>query len=140
MMAIAIWGTKANGGAYAAIASLTNILTACLSLVFYEAVFVDSSRGMGLFGLFLKILTLTPTFPQLFLQITTCTCALRRLSLSTAPENPPSSRYLVRMIQSQFNHLFVDLVRKPPRLWCPARRSLSMYALNEKKFTFFTAG
>lgn len=47
MMAIAIWGTKANGGAYAAIAALTNILTACLSLIVYEAVFADSSRGTG---------------------------------------------------------------------------------------------
>ena len=45
MMAVAIWGSKANGGAYAAIAALTNILTACLSLVVYEALFVDSSRG-----------------------------------------------------------------------------------------------
>ena len=45
MMAVAIWGTKANGGAYAAIAALTNIFTACLSLVVYDALFVDSSRG-----------------------------------------------------------------------------------------------
>lgn len=44
MMAVAIWGSKANGGAYAAIAALTNIFTACLSLVVYEALFVDSSR------------------------------------------------------------------------------------------------
>jgi len=44
MMAVAIWGTKASGGAYAAIAALTNIFTACLSLVVYEALFVDSSR------------------------------------------------------------------------------------------------
>jgi glycerol uptake facilitator-like aquaporin len=45
LMAVAIWGTKANGGAYAAIAALTNILTACISLVVYETIFADSSRG-----------------------------------------------------------------------------------------------
>lgn len=45
MMAVAIWGSKANGGTYAAIAALTNILTACLSLVVYETLFADSSRG-----------------------------------------------------------------------------------------------
>lgn len=45
MMAVAIWGTKANGGAYAAIAALTNILATIVALVVYEAVFTDSSRG-----------------------------------------------------------------------------------------------
>jgi len=44
LMAIAIWGTKANGGAYAAIAALTNILTASLSLIIYDAFLADSSR------------------------------------------------------------------------------------------------
>jgi len=44
MMAVAIWGTKANGGTYAAIAALTNILATILALVVYEAAFTDSSR------------------------------------------------------------------------------------------------
>lgn len=51
MMAVAIWGTKANGGAYAAIAALTNILTACLSLIVYEGLFADSTRGTGPFNI-----------------------------------------------------------------------------------------
>jgi hypothetical protein len=51
MMAVAIWGTKANGGAYAAIAALTNILSTILSLIVYETIFTDSSRGMKLFNL-----------------------------------------------------------------------------------------
>jgi len=50
MMAVAIWGTRASGGAYAAIAALTNILTTSLSLVFYEAVFADSSRGTSIWS------------------------------------------------------------------------------------------
>ncbi|KAF9648614.1 aquaporin-like protein [Thelephora ganbajun] len=44
MMAVAIWGTKASGGAYAAIAALTNILATWVALVVYEAFFADSSR------------------------------------------------------------------------------------------------
>ena len=45
MMAVAIWGTKAAGGTYAALAALTNILSTSVALIVYEAVFVDSSRG-----------------------------------------------------------------------------------------------
>lgn len=45
MMAVAIWGSKASGGAYAAIAALTNILATLIALVVYEAIFTDSSRG-----------------------------------------------------------------------------------------------
>ena len=59
MMAIAIWGTKANGGAYAAIAALTNILTACLSLIVYEALFTDSSRGTQQFRSSQRLQSLT---------------------------------------------------------------------------------
>ncbi|KAF9652132.1 aquaporin-like protein [Thelephora ganbajun] len=44
MMAIAVWGPEASGGAYAAIAALTNILAICVALVVYEALFADSSR------------------------------------------------------------------------------------------------
>ena len=114
MMAVAIWGTKANGGAYAAIASLTNVLTACLSLVVYEALFADSSRGTGLFDLFLRISALTYTFPQSFLQIITGTCVLGRLSWSTALENrlQPYQSYVVRVIKYLPKHLFADLVRR----------------------------
>lgn len=45
LAAIAIWGTKANGGSYAAIAALTNILATLLAYSFYEFILKDSSRG-----------------------------------------------------------------------------------------------
>ena len=45
LAAIAIWGTKANGGKYAAISALTNILATLLAFSFYEFVLKDSSRG-----------------------------------------------------------------------------------------------
>lgn len=45
LAAIAIWGTRASGGRYAAIAALTNILATVLSYAFYEFVFKDSNRG-----------------------------------------------------------------------------------------------
>jgi ACR3 family arsenite efflux pump ArsB len=44
LAAMAIWGTKANGGRYAAIAALTNILATVLAYAFYEFVLKDSSR------------------------------------------------------------------------------------------------
>ncbi|KAF8515769.1 putative aquaporin 2 [Hysterangium stoloniferum] len=44
LMAITIWGTKANGGAYAAIAALTNIPATLLASLVYELIFTDSSR------------------------------------------------------------------------------------------------
>ena len=50
MMAVAIWGTKATGGTYAALAALTNILSTSVALIVYEAVFVDSSRGTWSFN------------------------------------------------------------------------------------------
>lgn len=45
LAAIAIWGTKAGGGSYAAIAALTNILATMLAYSLYEFVLKDSSRG-----------------------------------------------------------------------------------------------
>jgi glycerol uptake facilitator-like aquaporin len=45
MMAVTIWGTKAAGGAYAALAALTNIFATWVGLFVYEAFFADSSRG-----------------------------------------------------------------------------------------------
>jgi hypothetical protein len=44
LAAIAIWGTRANGGRYAAIAALTNILATVLAYAFYEFALKDSSR------------------------------------------------------------------------------------------------
>jgi len=44
LAAIAIWGTKANGGRYAAIAALTNILATVAAYAFYELILKDSSR------------------------------------------------------------------------------------------------
>lgn len=47
LAAIAIWGKQANGGSYAAIAALTNILATVVAYSFYEFVLKDSSRGMS---------------------------------------------------------------------------------------------
>jgi len=44
LAAMVIWGTRANGGRYAAIAALTNILATILAYAFYEFVLKDSSR------------------------------------------------------------------------------------------------
>lgn len=55
MMAMVIWGKKANGGTYAAIAALTNILATWVALVVYEAFFSDSSRGTKSFDLLKKL-------------------------------------------------------------------------------------
>lgn len=43
-MAMTIWGTRAAGGNYAAIAALTNFFGTLLAAVFYEFFFFDSSR------------------------------------------------------------------------------------------------
>ena len=45
LAAVAIWGTKANGGRYAAIAALTNIVATLAAYASYEFIFKDSSRG-----------------------------------------------------------------------------------------------
>lgn len=45
LAAIAIWGTRASGGRYAAIAALTNILATVAAYAFYEFIFKDSNRG-----------------------------------------------------------------------------------------------
>ncbi|EIM91284.1 aquaporin-like protein [Stereum hirsutum FP-91666 SS1] len=44
LMAITIWGLKASGGRYAAIAGLTSIPATVCSFLCYEFMFVDSSR------------------------------------------------------------------------------------------------
>jgi len=44
LFAIAIWGTRASGGRYAAIAALTNILATLAAYAFYEFIFKDSNR------------------------------------------------------------------------------------------------
>ena len=44
-MVLTIWGLPAGGGAYAAIAALTNIPATLLAVLFYEYVLADSSRG-----------------------------------------------------------------------------------------------
>jgi hypothetical protein len=45
LAAISIWGTRANGGRYAAIAALTNIVATVAAYAFYELIFKDSTRG-----------------------------------------------------------------------------------------------
>ncbi|KAF8486094.1 aquaporin-like protein [Russula ochroleuca] len=50
LVAIAVWGTKANGGKYAAIAALTNILATVAAYAFYEFTFKDSSRVLTVIG------------------------------------------------------------------------------------------
>lgn len=47
-MALTIWGSKASGGSYAAIAALTNIPATILAAVFYEVFLCDTSRGVYL--------------------------------------------------------------------------------------------
>ncbi|KAJ3487678.1 hypothetical protein NLI96_g3375 [Meripilus lineatus] len=44
LAALTIWGMKASGGRYAAIAALTNIPATILGIIFYELFFSDSSR------------------------------------------------------------------------------------------------
>ncbi|GJF00116.1 aquaporin-like protein [Phanerochaete sordida] len=44
LAAIALWGTRANGGPYAAIAALTNIPATLLGACFYEFILADSAR------------------------------------------------------------------------------------------------
>jgi len=50
LVAITIWGTKANGGRYAAIAALTNILATVAAYAFYEFILKDSSRVLTVIG------------------------------------------------------------------------------------------
>ncbi len=45
LMALTIWGTRAGGGPYAALAALTNIPATILGALFYEFILMDSSRG-----------------------------------------------------------------------------------------------
>ncbi|KAI0070601.1 aquaporin-like protein [Panus rudis PR-1116 ss-1] len=44
LMALTIWGSKASGGNYAALAALTNIPATILGILFYEVVLADYSR------------------------------------------------------------------------------------------------
>jgi hypothetical protein len=48
---MSIWGMKASGGKYAAIAALTNILAMLFAVILYEFLLADSSRGMTHFYL-----------------------------------------------------------------------------------------
>ena len=45
LMTLTIWGMKAGGGAYAAIAALTNIVGTLVAITFYEFILTDSARG-----------------------------------------------------------------------------------------------
>lgn len=45
LAALCIWGTKAAGGPYAAIAALVNIPATLFARFTYEMMFTDSSRG-----------------------------------------------------------------------------------------------
>jgi len=44
LAALSIWGTKASGGTYAALAALTNIPAMLFGVLIYEVFFTDSSR------------------------------------------------------------------------------------------------
>ena len=59
---VTLWGTKAGGGSYAALAALTNIPATLIGAMLYEFVFADSSRGEGYVGGPAHILT--DTFPS----------------------------------------------------------------------------
>ena len=54
---VTLWGTKAGGGSYAALAALTNIPATLIGAILYEFVFADSSRGGGYVGGLAHILT-----------------------------------------------------------------------------------
>jgi len=60
LVAICVWGTKANGGKYAAIAALTNILATVAAYAFYEFIFKDSSRGNVAHDLYSWVYAFTP--------------------------------------------------------------------------------
>jgi len=45
LAALTIWGTKASGGSYAALAALTNIPATIFGIAIYEFFFADYSRG-----------------------------------------------------------------------------------------------
>jgi hypothetical protein len=45
LAALSIWGLKASGGNYAALAALTNIPAMLFAVVLYEFFLTDSSRG-----------------------------------------------------------------------------------------------
>jgi len=50
LAAISIWGTRASGGRYAAIAALTNIPATVSAYALYEFIFKDSSRPLTVIG------------------------------------------------------------------------------------------
>lgn len=70
-MAISVWGTKANGGTYAAIAALTNIPATLFATLVYELVFWDSSRGM-----YPSVLTLCCLSHHVFSSLAPCSTSL----------------------------------------------------------------
>ncbi|KZV84326.1 aquaporin-like protein [Exidia glandulosa HHB12029] len=47
LVALSVWGTKASGGTYAAIAALTNIPATLLAAFFYEFFLTDSARALN---------------------------------------------------------------------------------------------
>lgn len=55
LAALSIWGMKASGGTYAAIAALTNIPAMLIGAAIYEFFLTDSSRGAA--ARFLMFLT-----------------------------------------------------------------------------------
>ena len=59
LAAIAIWGTRASGGKYAAIAALTNLLATVAAYAFYEFAFKDSNRGNVAYAHWLRFFVLS---------------------------------------------------------------------------------
>lgn len=98
MMAVAIWGSKANGGTYAAISALTNILATWVSLIVYNGLLADSSRGTKSFSPSRKSWALTNP----------------RSHLSRSP--PPSGCQGSRGRVPQRQHLSQQFERKGQRL------------------------
>lgn len=47
LVALAVWGPKAAGGAYSAIAALANIPATLAAAFFYEFFFADSARALN---------------------------------------------------------------------------------------------
>lgn len=52
LVAVSVWGTQASGGAYAAIAALTNIPATILAALYYNVFLADTQRGTAISCMF----------------------------------------------------------------------------------------
>lgn len=108
---MAIWGTPAAGGSYAAIAALTNIPATILAASFHEFILADSSRG-----------TCSP--PPRTLPV---------LTLSASVVTPPHVDHMVgHLAHAEHSGLGPALPAPKAKSGAHAAHSNSSYASNEK--------